>query len=232
MSRELLVRTAHALRPLLQELIFTGGLVVDEYSTVPALSGPRPTIDADVVCSAGSYTEYMKVSSRLKALGFTQPAELNPPPFRHFKDDLTVDLIPDDADILGFTNRWYTIGTQRTITIELEPGLKIRLFDPVVFLAAKLEAFASRGSADPWASHDLDDIIRLVATRPEIVTEVWGAPTSLRDWIRESLRDALPEADRAVLLAIHLPLRLPPGLLDELHSRFTALVAADRSGRR
>ena len=82
LSRELLTRTARALEPLLEEFVFTGGLVVDEYATVPVLSGPRPTIDADVVCSATTYTEYMKIGVRMRELGFTQPTTLSPPAFR------------------------------------------------------------------------------------------------------------------------------------------------------
>ena len=227
MSSELLARIARALGPLREELIFTGGLVVDQYSTVPALSGPRPTIDADVVCSATNYTEYMKVGSRLRDLGFTQPAELSPPPFRWIRGELTVDLIPVDASVLGFTNRWYAVGVERTIEVDLKPDRKIPLYDPVVLQATKLESFSSRGSRDPYASHDLDDIVRLIATRPELVAEVADSPEILKAWIRGSLRAALPISNEAQLLAAHLPFRLPPGLVDVLRERVSDLTSND-----
>ena len=50
-------------------------------------------------------------------------------------------------------------------------------------MATKLEAWSGRGGGDHLRSHDLEDIIRLVDGRAEIVDEVRDASADLRSFL-------------------------------------------------
>ena len=39
------------------------------------------------------------------------------------------------------------------------------------------------GSADPFGSHDLEDILALLASRPSIVADMESAPDQIRDFV-------------------------------------------------
>ena len=93
-NQEYLAAVASALGPLVAEVVFTGGLVVQEYWTIPALREPRATVDADVIVEAATYTEYAAFGNRLRERGFLQLAEDATPPYRWIKDDLILDVIP------------------------------------------------------------------------------------------------------------------------------------------
>jgi len=62
-----LVAVAQALGPIVDEVVFTGGRVIQEYLAVPAVREPRVTEDADVIVEAATYAEYMAFGERLRA---------------------------------------------------------------------------------------------------------------------------------------------------------------------
>lgn len=93
-NQEYLAAVATALGPIVDEVVFTGGLVVQEYWTVPALREPRATVDADVIVEAATYMEYAAFGKRLGERGFLQPADVGTPPYRWIKDDLVLDAVP------------------------------------------------------------------------------------------------------------------------------------------
>ena len=64
-NREYLIAVAQALGPIADEVVFTGGRVVQEYLAVPALREPRVTEDADVIVEAATYAEYAALGERL-----------------------------------------------------------------------------------------------------------------------------------------------------------------------
>ena len=41
----------------------------------------------------------------------------------------------------------------------------------MTFLASKLEAYRGRGADDPYLSHDLEDVVAVIAGRPGCVEE-------------------------------------------------------------
>ncbi len=64
---------------------------------------------------------------------------------------------------------------ERSWTYDLSSELAIRVPEPPVYLATQWEAYLGRGRGDLPASHDVEDMIALVAGRPEIVEEVRAA---------------------------------------------------------
>lgn len=75
---------------------------------------------------------------------------------------------------------------------------------PACFLATKLEAFRGRGGADFAASHDLEDFVRVVDGRAEIVNDVKGAAAVLQDYLRLELGKLLRDERFLSSLSGHL----------------------------
>lgn len=108
-------------------------------------------------------------------------------------------------EILGFSNCWYPETVRTAMTVELRPGLRIRLVAPASFVATKLEAFANRGKGDYLVSHDLEDVLIVVDGRPELPAEMAEASAELRAAVRGHLLPLL--ADDNFVNAL-------PGLID------------------
>jgi len=72
----------------------------------------------------------------------------------------TLDVMPPDESILGFSNRWYRAAMESSVTEKLSDDLEIRIVTGPFFIATKLEASKGRGKGDFFGSHDLEDLIR------------------------------------------------------------------------
>ena len=96
-------------------------------------------------------------------------------------------------------------GVESAVPHLLAPGLRIRILAPAAYLATKLAAYDGRGRQDPHLSHDLEDIVALLARRPVLVEEVAAAPPTLRGWTGERFRDFLARSDAEELVGANLP---------------------------
>ena len=103
----------------------------------------------------------------------------------------------------------------------------IRLVTPACFIATKLAAFGDRGRRNPTASHDLEDMIAVIDSRPEIIGDVAAAPADLRAAIAAGLEAvlALPEAED-VIAAQLLPDAKSQDRLPFVLDRIRGLIAA------
>jgi len=102
---EAIGRVANALANLgIDDAVFVGGAVVGLLLTDPAAPPPRATDDVDVVVGEASRAGYHRLEARLRGAGHTQPMEV--PICRWHIAGVNVDLMPSNADVLGFSNRW------------------------------------------------------------------------------------------------------------------------------
>jgi len=97
--------------------------------------------------------------------------------------ELLLDVMPGDATLLGFENRWQLPALEHAVTCSLPSGRSIRAISPPYLVATKLEAWKGRGRGDHFRSHDLEDIIGLVDGRAELVDEVAASPDDLRAFL-------------------------------------------------
>lgn len=224
LNRELLTRIARKLGSLRDRLVFVGGSVVELYFTDPASDRVRPTTDTDAICEVTSYTAFHRLGDALRERGFRQRPEASDPPYRWRHGGDVLDLMPRDAAVLGFSNRWYDLAVERTRDAAVAPGLAIRIPAPEVYLATKLSAHEGRGLDDPFTSADLEDVVALFTNRPELVREVLEADAELRDWIRERTSRFFPESRRTELVAAFLPeTRSLPGLTHRVVKRLDSV---------
>lgn len=227
-NRDRLLRTARLLRPLLGELVFVGGQVAELLVTDPAAVRVRPTDDVDVVVPVTTRTAYHALQQRLMTLGFMPDTRAGAPVCRmRTADDLILDVMPLDEAILGFSNRWYPYALASATPLALEPGLSVQIASAAAFLAMKWETFASRGAADPMSSHDLEDLITVVAGRAGIVEDVRAAPEEICHFICEKTAAFLAAEWAPAILEGNLPdARRVPGLVTVVVTRFQRLAAA------
>ena len=121
------------------------------------------------------------VEERLVALGLRNDLREDAPICRWLTpEDVQVDVMPVDQAILGFSNQWYPTAVERAVDYLLTDDAVIRIPTAPVFLATKWEAFLGRGEGDLLGSHDLEDIITVVAGRSEVLEELDGEPVELR----------------------------------------------------
>jgi hypothetical protein len=111
--------------------------------------------------------------------------------------------------------------------IEIGEDLRIRLVSPPMFLATKLAAFEGRGGDDLMRSHDIEDILAVVAYREELPGEVRAEAEAPREWIRQRIATHLVQhPDAEYVVAGNLPgARAVPGLVPRVLERLSALAA-------
>lgn len=170
---------------LCNQMVFVGGcstavLVTDEIT----LQEVRATDDVDLIVRLSGVGQWMHLEQRLREKGFTVSSE-DKVMCRMRLGELKVDFMPDDPNILGFTNRWYEKGIQTSIKYELPSGRQIKHLTSPLFVATKFEAYNGRGNADPLGSHDMEDIIILVDGRKELLDEIASTDEDVRQYIAE-----------------------------------------------
>ena len=101
---------------------------------------------------------------------------------------IQLDVNPDSADIICFTNSVYRNTILHSIEIELPTKRQIRIANATHFLGMKLVALEARGESDLFASHDFEDIINLIVHRREIVIDVAYNNAQTRSTIQNLLQ--------------------------------------------
>jgi predicted nucleotidyltransferase len=200
-----LARVADALGPLLHEVVFVGGATVDLLVTDRASGPPRFTEDIDVIVRVATRADYYeRVETSLRARGFKPDMREDAPICRWVLADLTIDVMPTDQTILGFSNRWYEDGITYAVVVDVAEGIAIRVLSAPLFIATKLEAFKGRGHGDYLASADIEDIVRVVDGRPELVRELLGCHRELRDYLRDQFVRLLEDDDFLDAVPAHM----------------------------
>ena len=159
---EMIQNVAKALGSLKDEVVFVGGACVSLYLDLEVAEEVRPTEDVDVIIEIFSGGEYQKLSERLLNMKFS-PDQSNDAPLCRWKYlGMTIDIMPIDEKVLGFSNKFYKKGIKKKASYTLPDGQSIFIFPLDYFLATKLEAFFGRGLDDPRFSSDLEDIVAIL----------------------------------------------------------------------
>ena len=119
------------------------------------LEDVRATDEADRIVDFAGYSDWAELQVQLRKKGFSE-SQADTVIYRMRLGELKVDFVPDDADILGFSNRWYAKGIATAVTCPLTDTLDILRLTPELFIATKLEAYLGRGQGDLFASRDLE----------------------------------------------------------------------------
>lgn len=144
-TKEMITIIAQALGELNDNAVFVGGATVPFYLPDAYLPAARPTEDIDVVLEIVSYIKNKEVEETLRTRKFTHDTSKGAPICRWIYRDFKVDIMSSDSAALGFTNKWYKEGMDRSIEIINSP-VPIKIFRLPHFIASKMEAFKDRGN--------------------------------------------------------------------------------------
>lgn len=190
----LLEEAAQKLQDLVHEFVFVGGSILDILITDTAAPPLRPTLDVDVIAEITTYIDYAVIlGERLHRLGFSEDSREGAPRCRWVHGSLTLDVMPLDGTVLGFTNRWYKGAIEHAVEATLPSGRKIRIISAPFFLGTKMEAFLGRGEKDYFASQDLEDFVAVLDGREELMREVQLAPEELRLYLQDAVKHLFQE---------------------------------------
>lgn len=153
----MLNQVAQRLEPLLEQLLFVGGVTIDLLLTDKAAQTARPTEDVDTVIDVAGKYAYDQLSQSLIDLGWQNDTSSGVI-CRWTQDDLTLDVMPTKEEVLSFTNPWYSDAISHRQRHEL-PSSVIFANSAPYFVASKLVAWKQRGRNDHMASKDLEDIV-------------------------------------------------------------------------
>lgn len=190
-SIRMLEVVANGLRALVRDVVFVGGAVVGLYIDDSAAPETRPTEDIDCVIEITSRKAFNDLEKKLRELGFTHDTGQGVPICRWKYRDMSVDIMPTDPEILGFSNRWYSDGIHGAVTFSLPSGMTVRILTAPYFIASKLDAYRSRAGNDLRFSEDLEDIARVLDGRSAIEGELASAPPEVRRFIGEQFSGLL-----------------------------------------
>jgi hypothetical protein len=219
-NREALARVARLLGPIAHELVFVGGRVTELLVSESGGTRVRPTGDSDAVCETATRTDHYRLGERLRLAGFREDQTPGAPICRWRHGDELLDVMPANGDLLGFRNAWYHHAVRLAVTVEVLPGVDIRVAPAPVFLATKWDAFVDRGAGDWFGSHDLEDIVTVVAGRPELLVELRESESDVRAYIAERTRMLLESGRAGDVVAGALPdARLIPNLIPRVLTR-------------
>lgn len=221
---DMILQVANALGPdLLDEVAFVGGCTTALHLTDDfTKENVRFTDDVDLIINVTSYVDWSLFVEKLKPKGFRSSME-DDVMCRLRLGELIVDFMPDDEDILGFSNRWYKDALKLAEPYPINKSTNIRLITPPYFIATKLEAYNGRGNNDPLGSRDIEDILNLVDGREELIDEIANSPLELKEHISNEISLLLDHDDFEY--AVQSTAKGDSGRIEIIFERLDALKA-------
>ena len=140
---EMIKHVARRLGGLRDRVVFLGGATTALLITDKATPDVRVTTDVDVIVEIASRTDYYRLSESLRDLGFTEDTGEDAPVCRWRIDGIAVDVMPTDAEILGFSNQWYPQALRLATTEEISEKMAIRVVTGLSFLPQKSKHFTA-----------------------------------------------------------------------------------------
>lgn len=190
-NKEALQIVAKGLGNLLPQMVFVGGAVTELYvPTSDDITEIRPTDDVDCTIQLHSYYAFIQLENDLRKNGFENNQDLL---IRWNYKGIIVDIMPDDASILGFSNPWYKGGIATAISIDLSATITIQIFTFPYFLASKLEALFDRGINDLRLSKDFEDIVFTFFYKPNVLQEIMSSDKDVLFFIKQCFQNLLQQ---------------------------------------
>ncbi|MBG9374770.1 nucleotidyl transferase AbiEii/AbiGii toxin family protein [Panacibacter sp. DH6] len=183
------IKAVHgALKDLRKEVVFVGGATVSLYADRMA-EEVRPTDDVDVLIELWTHRGYAELEEKLRSIGFTNDQESGII-CRFTIQGITVDVMPIEKSVLGFSNKWYPEGYKNAIDYEIDDHV-VKIFSAPYFIASKLEAFKSRGKNDGRTSTDFEDIVFVFENRFSIWEELKQCNEAVKEYLKSEFRNFL-----------------------------------------
>lgn len=170
---------AEALGPLVDRVVFIGGAIAPLLQTHPISPRVRPTKDVNGMAITTSYRDFHRLQDDLRRRGFQQRAiEAEATAHAHrwtTPDGGLFDLVPVGTHLGASGNPLDRIAIESAESVQIErPGaapLVVRHASASAFLGLKWAAYQDRGEGDLFGSHDIEDVLAVLASRPAVEQE-------------------------------------------------------------
>jgi hypothetical protein len=203
-SVERIVSVVRALGPLAREITFIGGAIAPLLRTDHTIPRSRPTKDVDAIVASRGHRDDGRFSEALRARGFTHVTGMRAHAHRwRSEEGILADFVPagDHAGASG--SRWDVLAIESAVTVVVD-GAAVRHASAAAFLALKLDAFNDRGGGDVLASHDVEDVVALIASRASIVADISASHAEIRARVQRFARAVIDAGIVDDILAAHL----------------------------
>jgi len=185
-----IVLVAKRLEPLGMKCAFTGGAIIGLLLDHPKLTPPRATKDVDIIIEVMTRIAYTDLEDKLRNLRFRHDMSEDAPKCRWIVDGIKVDIMPVDDPAGEWRVKWFDLALKTAIPRTIN-DFPIPVVTAPCLIATKLEAFTDRGRGDFMGSHDMEDIITVVDGRAALADEIRVAPTGLRQYIADKIKNYL-----------------------------------------
>ena len=101
---------------------------------------------------------------------------------RFIYDNVTVDIMPDDEKVIGFSNPWYRPGLLKLQSYKLTDG----------------------PARNHGTSHDFEDIIYLTDNAATVVNQIKDADADVKDYLKKEYRSVWENSNRTEIISCHL----------------------------
>ncbi len=170
---------ADALGPLVDRVVFIGGAIAPLLQTHPISPRVRPTKDVDSMAITTSYRDFHRLQDDLRQRGFQQRA-IGAEATAHAHRWTTpygglFDLVPAGTYLGASGNPLDRIAIESAESVQIErpraAPLVVRHASAPLFLGLEWAAYHDRGEGDLFGSHDIEDVLAVLASRPALEQE-------------------------------------------------------------
>ena len=212
---------ANLLNQVTEEFVFVGGATVSLYGD-ETRTETRPTDDVDVVIELASYKGYSELDEKLRKAGFENDIESGVI-CRYKIQGMIVDIMPTDASVIGFSNKWYPEGFKNAISIQLDENI-LKIFSLPYFIASKIEAFKGRGKNDYLFSTDFEDIVYVLENNVNVIALINDAPKNVREYLKQSVVEFQQDENFEEGLSAHLEPGTQALQIEKIKSIFMEII--------
>ncbi len=174
---------------LAKDVVFVGGVIVELYvDDISQVAEVRQTDDVDCIVEIAGRWAFTEFEEKLRRQKFENDQKVI---CRWHYKNITVDIMPTDESILGFSNQWYSDGIVNSIAYQIDETVSIQILSKPYFIACKLEALFNRGMDDLRVSKDFEDIVFILNYSTAVSNEVNNTSVKLKSFIKESCKRLL-----------------------------------------
>jgi len=187
---------------LANDVVFVGGAIIEFYIEDKSLiSESRQTDDVDCIIEVASRKNYSDLEEQLRKQKFENDRKII---CRWHYQGIIVDIMPTDARILGFSNRWYSEGIFHSISYQIDKTTTIKILSIPYFIGCKIEALFNRGMRDLRLSKDLEDIVFLINYGVKVKVDTVNNNT-LKKYINNQFKTLLSKSELREAIFCVLP---------------------------
>lgn len=220
-----LVSVARDLGDLRERVVFIGGAVIPLLATEQVLGRIRATSDVDAIAATRSYADADALAGAMRGARFTPDvggAHLHRWRSPH---GVIFDLVPAGRHA-GGTGSAVDLAVLASPLVTMANQIRIRHAGPAAMVALKWHAYRDRGDGQPIYSHDVQDMVALLAERPQLVAECQEAPPPIGRSAMAALQALAQDPDLDDILAAHLGSAMDPRSARRVvHERLTKVLA-------